>query len=88
MTEYLRMSGMYWGLTALDLMGTLQNMDREEIIKYVVNCQHESGGIRPSPGHDPHLLYTLSGIQVVFLIMIPTFFSLLSVSKNEILFFF
>lgn len=66
MTEYLRMSGMYWGLTALDLMGTLEKMDKEQIIKYVVDCQDECGGLCPSPGHDPHLLYTLSGIQVNF----------------------
>ncbi|KAK6630180.1 hypothetical protein RUM44_005736 [Polyplax serrata] len=67
MTEYLRMSGMYWGLTALDLMGTLEKMDKEQIIKYVVDCQDECGGLCPSPGHDPHLLYTLSGIQILCL---------------------
>lgn len=33
---------------------------------FVASCQDpESGGIRPSPQHDPHLLYTLSGIQIL-----------------------
>lgn len=29
MTEFLRMSGIYWGLTAMDLMGQLERMDRQ-----------------------------------------------------------
>ena len=31
MTEYLRMSGMYWGLTVMDLMGALDQMDRSQV---------------------------------------------------------
>lgn len=60
------MSGMYWGLTAIDIMGGLDKMDKEEIINFIVSCQSDSGGICPSLGHDPHILYTLSGIQVSF----------------------
>lgn len=58
------MSGMYWGLTAVDLMGSLGTVDKNEIVNFVISCQDDSGGICPSPGHDPHILYTLSGIQV------------------------
>lgn len=29
MTEYLRMSGIYWGLTAMNLMSSLDRMDRQ-----------------------------------------------------------
>ena len=64
MTEYLRMSGMYWGITVMDLMGQLDSMDKKEIIDFIVSCQHEGGGFGASIGHDPHLLYTLSAIQV------------------------
>lgn len=65
MTEYLRMSGMYWGLTAMDLMGHLQYMDRTQIIEFIGQCvDPSSGGISSSIGHDPHLLYTLSAVQV------------------------
>ncbi|XP_032814480.1 geranylgeranyl transferase type-2 subunit beta isoform X1 [Petromyzon marinus] len=66
-TEYLRMSGVYWGLTAMELMGQLGRMDRDEILRFVSECQHECGGISASQGHDPHLLYTLSAVQILVL---------------------
>uniref|UniRef100_A0A8V0ZQH0 Geranylgeranyl transferase type II subunit beta n=1 Tax=Gallus gallus TaxID=9031 RepID=A0A8V0ZQH0_CHICK len=65
MSEYLRMSGVYWGLTAMDLMGQLHRMNKEEILAFIKSCQHECGGISASIGHDPHLLYTLSAVQNV-----------------------
>ena len=64
MTEYLRMSGMYWGLTVMDLMHSLELMDKQEVLQFVRECQHECGGVGASMGHDPHLLYTLSAVQV------------------------
>ncbi|XP_052230080.1 geranylgeranyl transferase type-2 subunit beta-like isoform X2 [Dreissena polymorpha] len=67
MTEYLRMSGMYWGLTALDLLGQLGRMDRQQVLDFIQHCQHDGGGFGASPGHDPHLLYTLSAVQIVVL---------------------
>lgn len=59
------MSGIYWGLTVMDLMGQLPRMNQQEIIDFITACQHECGGISASIGHDPHLLYTLSAIQVI-----------------------
>ncbi|XP_010168557.1 geranylgeranyl transferase type-2 subunit beta [Antrostomus carolinensis] len=67
MSEYLRMSGVYWGLTAMDLMGQLHRMNKEEILEFIKSCQHECGGISASIGHDPHLLYTLSAVQILIL---------------------
>ena len=64
MTEYLRMSGIYWSLTAMDLMDKLGQMDRTSIIDFIKQCQHTNGGIGASVHHDPHLLYTLSAVQV------------------------
>lgn len=58
------MSGIYWGLTVMDLMGQLPRMNRQEIIDFIKACQHECGGLSASIGHDPHLLYTLSAVQV------------------------
>ncbi|XP_063239302.1 geranylgeranyl transferase type-2 subunit beta isoform X2 [Bacillus rossius redtenbacheri] len=63
MTEYLRMSGVYWCLTAVELAGQPGRLDREEILSFVRRCQDESGGFGASVGHDPHVLYTLSAIQ-------------------------
>ena len=66
MTEFLRMSGMYWGLTALDLMGKLDSVPREEVLAFIQDCFDESsGGFAPAKNHDPHLLYTLSAIQIL-----------------------
>lgn len=65
MTEYLRMSGIYWSVTAMDLMGKLEMMNREEIIEFIKQCQNENGGIGASIDHDPHILYTLSAVQVM-----------------------
>ena len=64
MTEYLRMSGIYWGLTAIELIGNLERMNRQEVLDFIKVCQDGSGGISASTGHDPHLLYTLSAVQV------------------------
>lgn len=64
MTEYLRMSGIYWCLTAMSLLDKLSTMDKEEIIKFVKSCQHPCGGFGASVDNDPHLLSTLSAIQV------------------------
>uniref|UniRef100_A0A3B3WB59 Geranylgeranyl transferase type-2 subunit beta n=1 Tax=Poecilia mexicana TaxID=48701 RepID=A0A3B3WB59_9TELE len=67
LSEYLRMSGIYWGLTVMDLMGQLHRMNRQEIVDFIKACQHECGGISASIGHDPHLLYTLSAVQILCL---------------------
>lgn len=65
MTEFLRMSGIYWGITALDVLGHLNRIDKNEILEFVKRCQCQiTGGFSPCEGHDPHILYTLSAIQV------------------------
>lgn len=64
-TEHIRMSGMYWGLTALDLMGKLEQINRNEVFEFIAQCQSESGGIAATLQHDPHILHTLSAIQIL-----------------------
>lgn len=66
MTEFLRMSGIYWGVTALDIMGQLPKVDKSSIIEFIKKCQCPvSGGFSACEGHDPHLLYTLSAVQIL-----------------------
>ncbi|WMV22081.1 hypothetical protein MTR67_015466 [Solanum verrucosum] len=65
--EHLRLNGAYWGLTTLDIMGKLSAVEQDEVISWVMQCQHESGGFGGNIGHDPHVLYTLSAIQVLAL---------------------
>lgn len=64
LTEHLRLSGVYWGLTGMRLMGRLDDMDGEAIVEWVMKCRHDCGGFGGSEGHDPHILYTLSAVQV------------------------
>ncbi|GJQ77785.1 putative prenyltransferase and squalene oxidase repeat [Trypoxylus dichotomus] len=65
-TDYLRMSGMYWGLTALELMEKSSKLSKAQIFDFIKNCQDpESGGISASLNHDPHLLHTLSAVQIL-----------------------
>ncbi|KAK6161525.1 hypothetical protein DH2020_004906 [Rehmannia glutinosa] len=65
--EHLRLNGAYWGLTTLDVLGKLNAVDPDEVVSWVMECQHESGGFGGNVGHDPHMLYTLSAIQVLAL---------------------
>ncbi|XP_068140306.1 geranylgeranyl transferase type-2 subunit beta [Drosophila tropicalis] len=66
MTEFLRMSGIYWGVTALDIMGQLDRLERKYVLEFVKRCQCPvTGGFAPCEGHDAHLLYTLSAIQIL-----------------------
>lgn len=66
-TEYLRMSGVYWCLTTMDLLSQLDRLDKEEVLKFVRDCQKPSGGFSPAVDHDAHLLYTLSALQILVL---------------------
>lgn len=66
-TEHFRLSGVYWGATALYLMGRLDALDAQAIVDWVMSCQHPCGGFGGSERHDPHLLYTLSAVQILAL---------------------
>ncbi|CAM9497840.1 unnamed protein product [Chrysoparadoxa australica] len=70
MSEHLRMSGVYWGLMSMALLGRdlQQEMGGDELANWVMECQHECGGFGGSTGHEPHMLYTLSALQVLALL--------------------
>ena len=65
LTEHLRLNGLYWGLTALHMLGRPDALPRNEAIEFVLSCQCEDGGFGAAPGHDAHLLYTVSAVQVL-----------------------
>uniref|UniRef100_A0A915Q7S6 Geranylgeranyl transferase type-2 subunit beta n=1 Tax=Setaria digitata TaxID=48799 RepID=A0A915Q7S6_9BILA len=67
-SEYLRLSGIYWCLQAMDLMGKLNEMDVNEIAVYVKQCQQPCGGFAPAEQHDAHLLHTLSAVQIMIML--------------------
>mmetsp|Transcript_10215 Transcript_10215/g.15396 ORF Transcript_10215/g.15396 Transcript_10215/m.15396 type:complete len:323 (+) Transcript_10215:412-1380(+) len=67
-TEHLRVSGYYWGYSGLFLLNKENIVNPETAIKNVMGTYHkESGGFGGNKGHDPHLLYTLSALQVLVL---------------------
>ncbi|CZR51047.1 probable Rab geranylgeranyl transferase type II beta subunit [Phialocephala subalpina] len=65
LTEHLRLNGLYWGLTALHLLNRPSALPRQETIDFVLSCQAENGGFGAAPGHDAHLLSTVSGVQIL-----------------------
>ncbi|KAI1651910.1 geranylgerany transferase type II beta subunit [Daldinia loculata] len=68
LTEHLRLNGLYWGLMALHLLRHPDALPRDEAIDFVLSCQHESGGFGAAPGHDAHMLYTVSAVQIFVLL--------------------
>jgi len=69
-TAHLRMSGVYWSITALSLIvehSVLREaMGMDKIVEWVFQCYDaESGGFGGNVGHDPHILYTLSALQIL-----------------------
>lgn len=68
MTEHLRVSGIYWGLTALHLLGQPDALPRQGVLEFVFSCLHENGGFGAAPGHDPHMLYTVSAVQILAMV--------------------
>lgn len=77
-TEHLRMSGIYWALTALLLLkpdltpacheetfNEASPLTRSQVIDFVFSCQRTTGGFGGNAGHDAHLTFTLSAIQIL-----------------------
>lgn len=45
-SQHLRMSGVYWGLTALSVLGVdiITDMNTDSIVDWVMSCQDDNGG--------------------------------------------
>ena len=65
--EHLSMSAYYWAICGLNLLGTSQ-LNHDKIVEFIVECQQEDGGFGGSIGHDFHLLYTLSAVQILVML--------------------
>ena len=77
-TEHLRMSGIYWTYAALSLLvqrpeadkvlgvTSAPSDDRPSIVDWVLKCYVKAnGGFGGNLGHDAHILYTLSALQIL-----------------------
>ncbi|KAJ6509994.1 rab geranylgeranyltransferase [Mycena vitilis] len=66
LTAHLRLNAIYWGLTALSVMGHPDALDKEDVIRFVESCWDENtGGFGAHPDHDAHIHPTLSAIQIL-----------------------
>lgn len=65
LSEHLRLNGVYWGLTALCILNSKDTFQKESVVEFVQSCWCATGGFAPFPNHDPHLLTTLSGLQIL-----------------------
>lgn len=91
LTSHLRLNAVYWGFTAVSVMGQPTALERDEMIEFVMSCWDEQegspspppssetysrltkintnsptiGAFATFPGHDAHLLSTLSAIQIL-----------------------
>ncbi|KAF2222195.1 geranylgeranyl transferase type 2 subunit beta [Elsinoe ampelina] len=68
LSEHLRVSGVYWGLTALHLLGRPNALPRDKLLDFVLSCWQPNGGFGAAPGHDAHMLYTVSSVQILALL--------------------
>jgi len=66
LTAHLRLNAVYWGFTALCILGHPEALSRDEKIDFVMSCwDEEAGAFGAHPNHDAHLLSTLSAIQIL-----------------------
>ncbi|EPY20240.1 geranylgeranyl transferase type-2 subunit beta [Strigomonas culicis] len=62
--QHLKMSGVYWGIGALQLLGRC-DYARQDVLDFVMTCYNEDGGFGGNADHDSHVLYTLSALQLL-----------------------
>ncbi|KAB5595073.1 Protein geranylgeranyltransferase type II [Ceratobasidium theobromae] len=66
LTSHLRLNAVYWGFTAISIMGQPKALERDEMIEFVMSCwDDKEGAFGTFPGHDAHILSTLSAIQIL-----------------------
>ena len=63
--EHLKMSGAYWCIGSLKLLGKLTDERRAEMIEFIKACQHICGGFGGNVGHDPHITSSLYALLVL-----------------------
>jgi geranylgeranyl transferase type-2 subunit beta len=67
--EHLKLSAVYWARCALGIAGAGGALDACDVVALVRSCAcARTGGYGGAPGHDAHLLYTLSALQLLALV--------------------
>ncbi|RHY12364.1 hypothetical protein DYB28_000191 [Aphanomyces astaci] len=61
LSEHLRVSAFYWAAGSLCALGKAHHIP-DELIQWLLACQHPNGGFGGNVGHDRHLLYTCHAV--------------------------
>ena len=65
LSQHLRMNGLYWTAISTELV---DSTEKENIVDWIKTCYYpEQGSFGPFPKHDPHILSTLSAIQLLII---------------------
>ena len=56
--EHLKVSALYWGCSALNLLNNLSSHNKTETINFLLKCQNPNGGFGGSIGQDSHITST------------------------------
>ncbi|KAG9126091.1 hypothetical protein FRC07_004934 [Ceratobasidium sp. 392] len=68
LTLHLRLNAVYWGFTVFSMMGQPTALERDGMVEFVMPCWDErEGAFGTFPGHDVHILPTLSAIQILLM---------------------
>ena len=63
--EHLKVSALYWGTGALNLLNKLSSHNKEETVSFLEKCINEDGGIGTSIDQDSHITSTHYAILVL-----------------------
>lgn len=67
-TDHKRLSGVYWALSSLALLDRLDALPKQHILDYVMSCYDaDQAAFAGNTDQDVHLLYTVSGVQILAL---------------------
>ena len=64
-SEHLKVSALYWGVSALNILHQLDRHNKEETIQFLQQCECENGGYSGSIGQDSHITSTHYAILVL-----------------------
>lgn len=63
--EFLKMGALYWGVGAVWCLNAISDLKKQEIIDFVLACQHESGGFGGNISHDETITSTHYAVLVL-----------------------
>ena len=63
--EHIKMSALFWGISALNLINAIDTHDKEKTIEFIKSCENESGGYSGNVGQDSHITFTQYALLIL-----------------------